>query len=175
MLWKGTLELLIKISTAISAPSTTSESKDEGKNYSDIWNIKNNNDSNYWFLKQGEKCQLYKSIEGTENKITIQISHKSWADTAVEVAEEALQLDFPEDKIVKMFEVADDLVVRERLVLESGCIVLTFETGFGNNTMPILLIETDLDMQMFDWSKKVRIQKYVTKCSLFQGLLYSTI
>lgn len=67
------------------------------------------------------------------------------SDASVEVGLEALQVQ--EDK-VRLFNVAEELKVSERLVMESGCIVFTFETGVGNNTMPMLLIETDIDLQM---------------------------
>lgn len=50
---------------------------------------------------------------------------------------------------------AEDLETNERLVLESGSIVFTFETGTGNSTLPLMLIETDIDLQIFDWSKHV--------------------
>ena len=55
-----------------------------------------------------------------------------------------------------LFEVASELTVRERLILESGAIVITFEAGGGQNTLPLLLIESDIDLQVFDWSHKVR-------------------
>lgn len=60
----------------------------------------------------------------------------------------------PEDA-ARLFDQADDLHRTERLILESGCIVITFETGSGANTTPILLIESDLDMQAFNWSHSV--------------------
>ncbi len=80
-------------------------------------------------------------------------------DVAVEVGVDAL---VPEDTTTRLFDLAEDVVVKERLILESGCIVLTFETGSGNNSTPILLIETDLDMQVFDWATKVPQQEYIT-------------
>lgn len=56
------------------------------------------------------------------------------------------------------------MVVKERLVLESGCIVVTFETGAGSNTTPVLLLETDVDLQMFDWSTKVSLDFILIFC-----------
>lgn len=43
----------------------------------------------------------------------------------------------------------------ERLVLESGSIVVTLETGSGANSLPMLLIETDVDMHAHDWASNV--------------------
>jgi len=60
----------------------------------------------------------------------------------------------PEDT-ARLFDQVDEIVRKERMVCESGCIVLTFETGAGANTTPILLIESDIDMQAFDWSQNV--------------------
>ena len=73
-------------------------------------------------------------------------------DVTVEVGMDAL---LPSDTTTRLFDLAEDLVVQERLILESGCIVLTVETGSGNNSTPVLLLETDIDMQVFDWSSKV--------------------
>jgi vacuolar protein sorting-associated protein 13A/C len=73
-------------------------------------------------------------------------------DASVEVGLEALKAQ--EDK-AQLFK--ETLKVSERLVLESGAIVFTFETGMGSNTMPMLLIETDVDMQVFDWSTNMTL------------------
>lgn len=114
----GTLELLLKIVSTIGSSADAASAKTDGKDYSDLWDIKRNDEMNFWFLN---------------------------SDASVEVGLEALQVQ--EDK-VRLFNVAEELKVSERLVMESGCIVFTFETGVGNNTMPMLLIETDIDLQM---------------------------
>lgn len=79
----------------------------------------------------------------------------SYASTEAlfEVGQDALA--FEEKKPLPGTRPADDLETNERLVLESGAIVFTFETGSGNNTMPLMLIETDIDLQMFNWSRNV--------------------
>jgi vacuolar protein sorting-associated protein 13A/C len=73
-------------------------------------------------------------------------------DASVEVGLEALKAQAEKAQLFK-----ETLKVSERLVLESGAIVFTLETGTGNNTMPMLLIKTDVDMQVFDWSTNMTV------------------
>ena len=78
--------------------------------------------------------------------------HYIYLDGNVELGVDALTS--PEDT-ARLFDQVDEIEKKERLVLESGCIVMTFETGSGNNTTPVLLVESDINMQAFDWSQKV--------------------
>lgn len=70
-----------------------------------------------------------------------------------EVGQDALAFDSKS----KAPQYAEDLETNERLVLESGAIVFTFETGSGTNTLPLMLFETDIDLQVFDWSRNMKV------------------
>ncbi|ODN02737.1 Vacuolar protein sorting-associated protein 13A [Orchesella cincta] len=123
----GTVELLVKIFGSIGATKIDENALIEKVNYSDIWDVKDANKLDLWFLRP-----------------------EAW----YEVAQDALAL---EDKQPMGYEYAMDLEPNERLVLESGAIVFTFETGTGNITMPMLLVETDIDLQVFDWSRNMKV------------------
>ncbi len=98
-----------------------------------------------------QKMQVITSLESDVKYLSFFDITDAW----YEVGQDALALD---EKPAKQ-QYAGDLETNERLVLESGAIVFTFETGSGNITMPLMLIETDIDLQVFDWSRHV-INKY---------------
>ncbi|CAL8090191.1 unnamed protein product [Orchesella dallaii] len=123
----GTIELLAKIFGSMGGSNDDENAQPEMVNYSDVWDVKEVSKTDLWFLKP---------------------------DAWYEVAQDALAL---EDNQNKGYGYAMDLEPNERLVLESGAIVFTFETGTGNITMPMMLVETDIDLQIFDWSRNMKI------------------
>ncbi|CAG7785731.1 unnamed protein product [Allacma fusca] len=124
----GTLELLLKISSGITASSRTQEASQVESNYQYLWNVRNLDELDFWFMKP---------------------------DVTVEVGNDIFQQE-QEIRSPRIIDLSES-VVRERLILESGCIIITFEAGGGESTIPLLLLESEIDFQVLDWSTKLSV------------------